>query len=454
MHQEPISSFTNPLYLVRLGLNGPGQYSRMNNDFTSLSLIAALLLAVAGPVCYSDLHAQGDASRLFRERQQAVFQIRVIDTASNDKSAIGSGFQVSRDGRIATNFHVVSAFVHEPEQYRLEFVRHDGDTGPASLVGFDVIHDLAIVKADTGTTDHFRLRSGLPDKGDRIYSMGNPRDLGMTIVEGTYNGLVDNSRYRKILFSGSLNPGMSGGPAMDAEGAVIGTNVSKGGEQLSFLVPSKHLQALVRKTADGNPRGDGKEAIRDALHDDQKAFYEEIIDAPFSMEGFSELELPATMHQSLECWGHTVDEEDMKHESFHRHCKSNDWIYIRDDFLTGNFAYDYEWLTTDELNRFQFYTVVQGRFTPHLPGNASSKEYVSNYNCHTDFVGIANLSWKVAGCFREYKQYPGLYDALLFLTSVEFNTKAAVIKVSASGISRHTATALFKKIMGAVEWTH
>lgn len=43
-----------------------------------------------------------------------------------------------------------------------------------------------LMKADTGRTDHFRLHSGPLDKGDRIYSMGNPRDLRMTIVEGTW----------------------------------------------------------------------------------------------------------------------------------------------------------------------------------------------------------------------------------------------------------------------------
>ena len=55
--------------------------------------------------------------------------------------------------------------------------------------------------------------------------MGNPHDLGMTIIEGTYNGLIQTSRFQKILFSGSLNSGMSGGPAMDDKGRVIGVGV-------------------------------------------------------------------------------------------------------------------------------------------------------------------------------------------------------------------------------------
>ena len=57
-----------------------------------------------------------------------------------------------------------------------------------------------------------RALAGRLPKGERIYAMGNPLDLGFTIVEGTYNGLVDKSYDERIHFSGAINPGMSGGP--------------------------------------------------------------------------------------------------------------------------------------------------------------------------------------------------------------------------------------------------
>ncbi|MEZ5581942.1 MAG: hypothetical protein R3F37_03415 [Candidatus Competibacteraceae bacterium] len=47
----------------------------------------------------------------------------------------------------------------------------------------------------------------------------------MTIVEGTYNGQLDKSLYEKIHFTGSINPGMSGGPTINRDGAVVGVNV-------------------------------------------------------------------------------------------------------------------------------------------------------------------------------------------------------------------------------------
>ena len=177
-------------------------------------LIGSVLLYCALQ-CASALAEDSAAKALFDAVQDRVYQVRVIDVASGDKYSIGSGFLVSDTGYIATNFHVVSSFVHEPEKYRLEYVRHDGAVGPLRLMATDVIHDLALVFSGDAPATFLPLATGPVANGDRIYSMGNPHDLGMTIIEGTYNGLVENSRYKKILFSGSLNPGMSGGPALN-----------------------------------------------------------------------------------------------------------------------------------------------------------------------------------------------------------------------------------------------
>ena len=143
------------------------------------------------------------ARELFDDLNNLVFQVRVIDVASGNKLSIGSGFQVHQSGRIATNFHVVSSFVHEPDKYRIEVLDRDGVSVPARLQAIDVVHDLAIVQASTSSSGALVLSERSLAKGERIFSMGNPQDLGMTIVEGNYNGLIKTSRRPKFLFSGS-----------------------------------------------------------------------------------------------------------------------------------------------------------------------------------------------------------------------------------------------------------
>ena len=422
----------------------------------SFSLLAFLVFSF-------NVHAASEtASNLFERHQPGVFQIRTIDLASGDKSTIGSGFAVklrraaNRDSYIATNFHVVSLQVHSPETYRLEVASHTGERIGAELVAIDVIHDLALLKIDSEPERIFRLRNTNPDQGERIFSMGNPQDLGMTIIEGNYNGLVQNSRYQNILFSGSLNAGMSGGPAIDDLGRVLGINVAKGSEQISFLVPASRLSNLLEQASAANkadlPKPDFQDHIRNDLYNDQASFYSELIEQDWPLKAIGGLLLPHEISDSLKCWGHTVKDKNIRYESAHQHCQSNDTIFIADNFQSGQFEIDFEWLETTELNTFQFYTALEKRFTQKRQGNASDDDDVSNYECSTNIVTLDNSRWKVSSCFRAYKAYADLFDALLLLSSLDRPLEAGVVKVSATGISRNSARTLFGKLMESIKW--
>jgi len=418
-------------------------------------MLAAVSATALAWLAAADAMAEAQtASSLFEQGKRSVYQIRVIDVASGDKYSIGSGFQVSPEGLIATNFHVVSAFVHEPKKYRLESVRHDGTVYPVTLLLTDVVHDLALLQTDHPADTYLELAAGELGKGDRLYSMGNPRDLGMSIIEGTYNGLVENSRYRKILFSGSLNPGMSGGPALDASGKVMGINVSKGGEQLSFLVPVEHLRALLEENAAGIAVADHGERIRDALLADQDEFYQGLVSRAPAQKTLGALTIPDRLADSLRCWGHSVDEEDKekKYTAVHQHCRAEDNIFVTQSLYTGAFQYDFELINSDELNRFQFYSLLQEQFAHPSFANTNDKEQVDNFACQDDLVRFNGHRWKVSTCMRPYKKYKGLFDASMIMVSMDFADQAAVVTVNASGISAENAVAVFEHIAGSVAW--
>lgn len=398
--------------------------------------------------------AQPNARSLFKDKDGLVYQIQVIDVASGDKYSIGSGFKISESGYLATNFHVISSFVHEPNKYRLKYVAADSSEGDLELLAIDVIHDIAIVGSGQQGAEHLTLATAELSKGERVYSMGNPQDLGMTIIEGTYNGFVENSRYRKILFSGSLNSGMSGGPAFNADGNVVGINVSKGGEQLSFLVPVQHLSQLLSRLEQGEIQKDFSAALNEMLVADQNEFYQALLDTPLQEKQMGNLVIPVNLHESLKCWGHTVDEDNIKYEGVHQHCKSEDQIYVSNSLYVGSFKYDVELISTDELNRFQFYTFLEERFTHSNFGNTWDADEVTNYDCHDGLVSLESGSWKVSTCLRAYKKYEGLYDASMVMVSTDHVDYAAIVKVGASGASAENSTALFKRIMEAVSWKH
>ena len=157
---------------------------------------------------------------LFERIKGRVAQVRIIERRSGTRSSIGSAFFVSPEGHAITNYHVVSSIVHHPEDYTAELVREgkDSEAVPVRLVDVDVVHDLAVIQQDGPVQDWFTLAAKAPPQGTRLFAMGNPHDLGTTIVEGTYNGLVQDALYEKVHFSGAINPGMSGGPTVTGDG--------------------------------------------------------------------------------------------------------------------------------------------------------------------------------------------------------------------------------------------
>lgn len=422
----------------------------IKKELPSFGRLALFLLLM----CSVSVSAESTAKFLFDDKANLVYQIRVIDIASGDKYSIGSGFRISKSGHLATNFHVVSSYVHEPEKYRLEYIAADNSVGDLKLLSVDVVHDLAITLTEQNNAPHLALAERELFKGERIYSMGNPHDLGMTIVEGNYNGLVENSRYQKILFSGSLNAGMSGGPALNAAGEVIGINVSKGGEQLSFLVPVQHLSDLLASSNNETSNADFSEVINKALLRDQDEFYTAVLDAPPKEKQMAKLLAPGKLHDSLKCWGHTVDEEDNKYEAVHQHCKSEDEIFISNSLHVGNFTYDVELINSTELNRFQFYNLLEERFTHRDFGNTFDAEDVTDYSCSDNLVTLDSGLWKISTCLRAYKDYAGLYDSSMIMVSMDYPDHAAILKVAGSGISADNTHAVFKRIMEAVSWKH
>ena len=393
------------------------------------------------------------AENLYKDLQDRIFQIQVIDLVSRKKSSIGSGFLVSSDGLIATNYHVVSEIIHAPEKYRIEFLDSEGRSGPLQLRDFDIIHDLAIVSGEVQGTAYLPLSEQRLSKGAHIYAIGNPHDLGMSIIEGTFNGLLDKSQYQKILFSGSLNPGMSGGPALNQQGQVIGINVSTAGNDLSFLVPVRYLQALL-----GNVRGENDDAtdftrkIEQQLLRNQNEYMQQILSSKWEMSELGAARVPGELKQYFKCWGQTDDDQDMIYGHTYTACASPDSIYISSQFNSGNIDFRYDWYDAGKLNSFQFYALYEEKFAASYSTNRAGKEEVTNYQCNTDFVALSGSPWKVALCFRRYKKFSSLYDVSLTMAQIEHSDKGLLVNMNATGLSRDMAMAFVRKYMESIEW--
>jgi S1-C subfamily serine protease len=217
-----------------------------HSALAALSALVCCFAAIAQPNgAQNGIDGQpSTADRVYASARPRLLQIRTLLDSAGRQASLGSGFLISADGLAVTNYHVVSQYALEPATYRLEYAAPDGSHGAVKLRAIDVVNDLAVVQLEPREDDQSRqffafnaraLEGNMP-KGQRIYSMGNPLDLGFTIVDGTYNGLVERTYNERIHFSGAINPGMSGGPVVTTDGEIVGVNVAKhvGGELVSF----------------------------------------------------------------------------------------------------------------------------------------------------------------------------------------------------------------------------
>ncbi|MCB1635719.1 MAG: trypsin-like peptidase domain-containing protein, partial [Xanthomonadales bacterium] len=259
-----------------------------------ISPVLLLLLLIAVPLRAQDWSTE----EIFARYKASIVQVRIIDGQGGEKSSLGSGFFVTDSGELVSNYHVVADLVDHPETYRAEYVLDDGGEGPLTLLHVDVVHDLALLRAEDVRRPFLAIESNLPAMGERLYAFGNPYDLGMTIIEGTYNGLLEKSLYERIHFSGSINPGMSGGPTVDRFGNVIGVNVATAGNQVSFLVPAKFLLGLLEGLDDPRPLS---ERIGAQLRDNQQRYLSELTASPLATVSLGQYRVPGKVAPFVNC---------------------------------------------------------------------------------------------------------------------------------------------------------
>ena len=173
----------------------------------------------------------------------------IVSIIMSDKNAHaiakGTGFLVSKDGRIVTNYHVIaegsSAKVKLPDG---SLFAVDG------VLAFDKVRDVALIKAHG---ENFRtLTLGNSDRlqvGEDVVAIGNPLSLESTVSNGIVSGIrTDDERGGKFLqVTTPISPGSSGGPLFNMMGEVVGitTLYLEGGENLNFAIPINDAKRLL-----------------------------------------------------------------------------------------------------------------------------------------------------------------------------------------------------------------
>ena len=424
--------------------------------------ISSLLCGLAAFVLLSGPTRAQDAaySELFERLRPALFTVEVVDRASGNKNAQGSGFLVGADGRIATNYHVVSEHVLDPERYALRFRGADETQGALEVLALDVLHDLALVRIapvalPEALPDVFAISEQPLREGAGVLALGNPYDIGISLVPGTYNGLL-NSQYRQLIhFTGALNPGMSGGPAVDIEGRVVGINVAGAGNSVSFLVPAGRLAELLEAApADPPPLDRLREGLAAELIAHQDRMIEDLLDGDWTLEPFGPLMIPREIRPWISCTGNSSSAQaELPWRSSHSNCILNDRIYLSRSLDTGPLEMIFGWYRSDELNGYQFAQMFEQN--GFLPFNRTSDDDVTPFECREDWVEIETLApppFKATHCLRAYLDYPGLYDVLYIARTQRDGPEGLHLHYTLAGVGREAAASFHRKFIGSLQW--
>ena len=209
------------------------------------------------------------AGQIYAKASPGVVEITASGVASDaagafgpaqEGQATGSGFVLDDEGHIVTNAHVVEG----ASSLSVRFA--DGDEVAATLVGTDPSTDLAVIDVDVPASELTPLSfadESTVEVGDSVVAIGSPFGLESTVTAGIVSALdrtieapngyaIDGA----IQTDAAINHGNSGGPLLDASGAVIGVNAqiaseSGGNDGVGFAIGVDTVKSVATALAAG-----------------------------------------------------------------------------------------------------------------------------------------------------------------------------------------------------------
>ena len=211
-------------------------------------------------VSYIDTSKEMSASEIYAKNVNSTVGITTSITTNyfgyqTTTPAAGSGFILTEDGYIITNYHVIE------DASEIKVTTYGGDEYDAKLIGYDESNDIAVIKVDANNLAPVTLGdSDALNVGDDVIAIGNPLgELTFSLTSGAVSALdrnvtLSNASMNLIQTDCAINSGNSGGALFNTYGEVIGiTNAkySSNGyntssiDNIGFAIPINSVKKII-----------------------------------------------------------------------------------------------------------------------------------------------------------------------------------------------------------------
>ncbi|MFH1321956.1 MAG: trypsin-like peptidase domain-containing protein [Bacteroidota bacterium] len=232
------------------------------------------LISVIVFVSYSILPSQSLPGDLIENIKEATVYVKVkhrYPLSEEEVSSTGSGFFISRNGCVVTNYHVIQSVIpyysisYPAPIVEIRIVSNSGTQDhkayDAYIVSVDKENDLAVLGISNMVRTPFLYVDTLEELNESmpVWVFGYPfgetfaviqRGPEITVSKGAVTALRhdDRNELTRIQIDAVVNRGNSGGPMINEKGKVIGiVNISGGATRMNFAVPSHFLNDLLKK---------------------------------------------------------------------------------------------------------------------------------------------------------------------------------------------------------------
>jgi serine protease Do len=410
-------------------------------------LLLAAALAAAAPRALTE--------STFERVSRSLFTVEIHSGNEGAKSSLGSAYLVSDRGQLVTNYHVVGAYVDDPDRYAIRARNRSGEYD-ARLVAFDLVNDLAVLEIEAPAVPPLKIARGRPLPGAPVVSLGNPEGLGLSLIEGIANGFAEKGLVDRMLLSMPLNSGMSGGPILNAAGEVVGTNVSVMwlSNSLSFGVPAEKIAPLLARPPLATDEPSLRAETSRQLAAVERATMERVLAGAtaagdVTVGGAVSRRPPDVM----DCWDSSETDADAGVTKASYGCDLQFTPSIEEvgeiasvELLIEHFTAKapavgfYSWLTTHASEHIETEALDPGNGTFSAP------------RCLAERVRMGDATWKVNTCGSAYVSYPGYFDFDLTATTVTRPREAAFVALHGKGLTAPSFAALVRRFLGAVRF--